>query len=325
MKADIQFIGKIFSPLKDLIASPRQATPNLPPAKVVIFPDYRDGLEKLFKGQKVFLLTWLHLAERDCLKVHPGGDRSVPLHGVFATRSPHRPNPIGLHKVDILKLEEDGIIVHPLEAIDGTYVVDIKPCLAEQDYQGKTIFFPSIYFSQIQKIAFWAWQKELLSGFNGNISVRLEERVLITNSKTFKAELDFKDFSVFDLQKKEFIAGDNPSSEFKMHLSIYENQPKARAVLHTHPPCLNNLFLQGKELLDLSLLETKFIFPRFTKLSEYEPGSLELAQAVGEASKKYQIIYLAKHGLVVWGSELTETFALSEEIESLAKIKLFLA
>ena len=88
------------------------------------------GLMGIKAGDELILLTWLHLAERDVLQVHPRGDLSRPLTGVFATRSPDRPNPIGLHRVSVLEVAGQKLRVLPLEAIDGTPIVDIKPVLA---------------------------------------------------------------------------------------------------------------------------------------------------------------------------------------------------
>ena len=81
-------------------------------------------------GDELIVLTWLHLAERDVLQVHPRGDLARPLTGVFATRSPDRPNPVGLHRVSVLEVMEEKVRVAPLEAIDGTPIVDIKPVLS---------------------------------------------------------------------------------------------------------------------------------------------------------------------------------------------------
>ena len=80
-------------------------------------------------GDELILLTWLHIAQRDVLQVHPRGDINRPLTGVFATRSPDRPNPVGLHRVSVLEVAEHKLRVAPLEAIDGTPLVDIKPAL----------------------------------------------------------------------------------------------------------------------------------------------------------------------------------------------------
>jgi tRNA-Thr(GGU) m(6)t(6)A37 methyltransferase TsaA len=84
-------------------------------------------------GDELILLTWLQLAQRNVLQVHARGDVNRPLNGVFATRSPDRPNPIGLHRVTVLEVMETRLHVAPLEAIDGTPVVDIKPVLARPD------------------------------------------------------------------------------------------------------------------------------------------------------------------------------------------------
>lgn len=88
-----------------------------------------EGLDGIVEGQQVILLTWFHKSSRDVLKLHPRWDKNNPLTGVFATRSPDRPNPIGLHTVTVRKIEENAILVFPLEAIDGTPVIDIKPVL----------------------------------------------------------------------------------------------------------------------------------------------------------------------------------------------------
>jgi tRNA-Thr(GGU) m(6)t(6)A37 methyltransferase TsaA len=91
----------------------------------------REGLRSLQPGDEVIVITWLHRARRDVLRVHPRGDTSRPTEGVFSTRSPHRPNPIGLHRVTIAAIDECRVQVRHLEAIDGTPIVDIKPVLNE--------------------------------------------------------------------------------------------------------------------------------------------------------------------------------------------------
>ena len=88
------------------------------------------GLMGIRAGNELILVTWLHLAQRDVLQVHPRSDPNRPLTGVFATRSPDRPNPVGLHRVTVLEVAEQGLRVGPLEAIDSTPIVDIKPVLA---------------------------------------------------------------------------------------------------------------------------------------------------------------------------------------------------
>ena len=89
----------------------------------------RDGLEGIRAGDEVLVLTWLDRASREVLRVHPRGDASRAQQGVFATRSPDRPNPIGLHRVEVLSIDGVGFLVRNLEALDGTPIVDVKPVL----------------------------------------------------------------------------------------------------------------------------------------------------------------------------------------------------
>ncbi len=126
-------IGIVRSSLKRLEDAPRQGEEGAPEAWVEIYPQFLDALEGIVSGTEVILLTWFHLADRETLQVHPRRDPNRPLTGVFATRSPARPNPIGLHRVTVLEVDrERGIRVKPLEAIDGTPVIDIK--IAQRDF-----------------------------------------------------------------------------------------------------------------------------------------------------------------------------------------------
>ena len=122
-------IGHVASPLTDRAAAPKQAREGTPPADVVLDPAYAEAARDLAVGDEVVLLTWLHEAERDVLVVRPRDDPANPLTGVFSTRSPDRPNPIGVHRVRITAVEDRRIGVDALEAIDGTPVVDLKPVL----------------------------------------------------------------------------------------------------------------------------------------------------------------------------------------------------
>jgi tRNA-Thr(GGU) m(6)t(6)A37 methyltransferase TsaA len=127
-------IGRVHSTLKLRASAPCQAWEGAPDAELEIDPEFVSGLRGVQEGQYVLVLTWLHEAERTVLEVHPRGDRNVPLAGVFATRSPDRPNPIGLHRVKIRAIDYAGRLkVGPLEAIDGTPVLDIKPVLDKSD------------------------------------------------------------------------------------------------------------------------------------------------------------------------------------------------
>jgi tRNA-Thr(GGU) m(6)t(6)A37 methyltransferase TsaA len=125
----LQPVGRVESSLKDRAEAPKQGDEGAPLARVVFRPEYCEAARDLHRGDEVLVLTWLHHGRRDVLSVHPRGDTKRPRQGVFATRSPDRPNPIGLHAVVIEKVEEDSITIHNLEAIDGTPVLDIKPIL----------------------------------------------------------------------------------------------------------------------------------------------------------------------------------------------------
>ena len=122
-------VGRVESPLTDRDRAPRQGDEGAPPARIVFRPEVRQAAAGLRVGDQVLVLSWLHLGRRDVLSVHPRGDPDRPLEGVFSTRSPDRPNPIGLHRVTIVGVEDDAIAVDHLEAIDGTPVLDVKPVL----------------------------------------------------------------------------------------------------------------------------------------------------------------------------------------------------
>jgi tRNA-Thr(GGU) m(6)t(6)A37 methyltransferase TsaA len=130
--AGLTAIGVVESPLTDLDAVPRQGDEGAPDAWLVIVPGFVDALDGLAPGDDVLVLTWFDRARRDVVRVHPRGDRTRAEQGVFATRSPHRPNPIGLHRVTIVAIDGNRVQVRPLEAIDGTPVLDVKPVLGDE-------------------------------------------------------------------------------------------------------------------------------------------------------------------------------------------------
>jgi tRNA-Thr(GGU) m(6)t(6)A37 methyltransferase TsaA len=127
----IKPIGFIRSELTQLEAAPRQGDEGAPEAWLELTPQVAPGLAGITVGDELIVLTWLHLAQRDVLQVHPRDDLDRPLTGVFATRSSDRPNPVGLHRVTVLEVAEQKVRVAPLEAIDGTPIVDIKPVLSD--------------------------------------------------------------------------------------------------------------------------------------------------------------------------------------------------
>jgi len=126
----IEPIGFVRSELTQLEDAPMQGDEGAPEAWLELTSSTAQGLVGIQPGDELIVLTWLHLAERDVLQVHPRGDLARPLTGVFATRSPDRPNPVGLHRVSVLEVVEQKLRVAPLEAIDGTPIVDIKPVLS---------------------------------------------------------------------------------------------------------------------------------------------------------------------------------------------------
>jgi tRNA-Thr(GGU) m(6)t(6)A37 methyltransferase TsaA len=125
----LQTIGRVESVLTDLSAAPRQPDEGAPDAWLVIDERYVSALEGLEPGADVLVFTWLDRADRETLTVHPRGDASRPLTGVFATRAPGRPNPIGLHEVQVLEVVGPRVHVRHLEALDGTPILDLKPAL----------------------------------------------------------------------------------------------------------------------------------------------------------------------------------------------------
>jgi len=125
--AGLTFIGRVDSSLKTLTQCPRQGNEGGPIARVQINPLFQSALKGIKRGSQIVLLTWLDQADRTALQVHPRGNPKKPLTGVFFTRSPNRPNPIGLHEVRVVATKEDGtLVVGPLEALDDTPIIDIK-------------------------------------------------------------------------------------------------------------------------------------------------------------------------------------------------------
>ena len=128
-RAELRPIGLIRSSIRQRSEAPKQGTEGAPDAWLEVNPAVAEGLDGLAAGDDIIVVTWLHRAHRDVLKVHPRSDRSMPLTGVFATRSPDRPNPLGLHPVTVRDVNQSRLRIGPIEAIDGTPVVDIKPVL----------------------------------------------------------------------------------------------------------------------------------------------------------------------------------------------------
>ena len=128
---ELRVLGHGRSPLTDPAAAPRQGDEGAPDAVLELDPAVEGALAGLVPGDEVVVVTWLHLGDRTTLAVHPRGDTSRPVTGVFATRSPDRPNPIGLHRCRVLAVAGARLTVSGLEAVDGTPVVDVKIALGD--------------------------------------------------------------------------------------------------------------------------------------------------------------------------------------------------
>jgi len=124
-------IGWVESPLTERSQAPRQGDEGAPDAWLVFQPEVAEGLRDLAPGAEILVLTWLDRAARDVLVTRPRDDAARPPTGVFSTRSPDRPNPIGLHRVQVIATEGLRILVGPLEALDRTPVIDVKPVMGD--------------------------------------------------------------------------------------------------------------------------------------------------------------------------------------------------
>lgn len=322
-------IGIVRSSLKRLEECPKQGDEGAPEAWVEIFTNFSRGLDSLAEGQMITLATWLHEADRNCLTVHPRGDTSLPQRGVFNTRSPDRPNPLGLHAVRILEIKGNMLRVFPLEALDNTPIVDIKSSRIQRSGEDDLRIdwghgIPNHEADTLREICYRGWKRHLFSGFNGNVSIRMDDRCLITSTGSAKGNLRVGDLAVMDIETGNVLTGESPSSESGMHLEIYRNQPEAQSIVHTHPPKLLALGVHVKnvDILKLPIFESDLIREHLGFAPDHAPGSHALARDAGIAARKHKAIYLERHGLACWGESAAWALSLSEEIEHLAGIHL---
>lgn len=319
-------IGYVRSSFLTLEECPFQGDHNCPPARINIDPAFAEGLEDLKPDQEIIIITLLHKASRQTLKCRPKNDPEKPLRGVFSTRSPNRPNPLGLHQARIISMDTGMLLVHPLEVLDGTPVVDIKPVLKPQEDSHELYrhFSPGDVNALINTSRL-ACVKGLLNGLNGNLSIRKEKTVLITRSGSAKGLLSIDDLCVMDLDSGRVISGSGePSSESGMHREIYRNQPEAGAVAHTHPISILTLdgFIGNFILEGMDLFEAESVSSQLVSVPDHAPGTLELAKAVGSEARNGKCILMRAHGLTCWGTSLPEAICLSDELEALARIQL---
>ncbi|GAU07674.1 tRNA (N6-threonylcarbamoyladenosine(37)-N6)-methyltransferase TrmO [Desulfoplanes formicivorans] len=316
-------IGQVRSPYRNRRECPKQASSSDPASRIEIAPKYMPALHRLEIGQEIIVLTWLDQGDRNVFQCHPKGDPQRAMHGVFATRSPDRPNPIGHHQVTIRDIRDNVLVVHPMEVLDTTPVLDIKPVLLPGSHPDTALPDPAMA-QAIIRTGRDGWMRGLFNGMNGNISLRSGRHMLITGTGSAKGHLATRDLTCMDLETSETVSGPLPSSETPVHLSIYDHQPRASAIVHTHPPHLLALSLSCHtgSLLDLPLFEGKVFADRLTTVPALAPGTTELGQAVGHVSRAHSCIFMENHGLVVWAPTLVQALALTEEIESLARIRL---
>jgi len=129
---ELRAVGHVESPLADRSAAPRQGDEGSPESVLVFDEAVADALTDVQPGADMLLFTWLHQGDRNVLRVHPRGESARPEEGVFSTRSPDRPNPIGLHRVQVVAVDGLRVRVRDLEAVDGTPIVDLKPVLGSE-------------------------------------------------------------------------------------------------------------------------------------------------------------------------------------------------
>lgn len=321
----LQPIGYVESSFTELKDCPFQGDETCPPASIHIESGFSRGLMGLEPGQDIVILTFLDRAGRDTLQCRPRNDPNNPIRGVFATRSPNRPNPLGLHQVKIISMEKDVLVVHPLEVLNKTAVIDIKPALVKKKEHALYRYFSRNQVNNLINCSIQACAKGLLSGLNGNLSIKKEGHVLITRSGSAKGLLTTDDLCVLELRTGKIIYGrGKPSTESGMHLEIYRNQPEAKAIAHTHPVNILSLErLKGDCLLEsVNLFEARTIKSQLSSVPGYNPGTIELAKAVGLKAKQSKCILMRAHGLTCWGANLAEASGLGDELEALARIEL---
>lgn len=315
-------IGTVRSHLVSREQCPKYGDASMPPIWIDLAPDFEPAATDLQVGDAVLVLTWMHQGDQSVLRCHPRGNPDLPMRGIFSTRSPDRPTPIGLHPVRIVGREGLRLKVHPLEVIDGTPVIDIKPDNAAAPGQAE---FSSLVNPETGQAILAAgrdgWLRGLFAGFNGNVSMRQGERVVITATGSAKGHLSPRDLAVVDLATGAPLSSARASSELAVHLEIYRNQPQTKAIVHTHPPKLLALSLRGEgPLLDLTLFEGRVFADKLTRVPAHRPGTAELAQAVGLACRDFEAVFMDNHGLVCRGGSMIQALGLCEELESLAGI-----
>ncbi len=186
--------------------------------------------------------------------------------------------------------------------------------------------------NSIKKTCYKAWQRQLLSGFNGNVSIRQGHEITITRSGAAKGALRTQDICVLNLQG-ELLSGAKPSSEASMHVRIYAQRPDVEAIVHCHPRHLlaleiylstvhSSLQSLQENFLKIPIFEAQMLKDSLAFAPDFAPGSEELAQTVAECATHHDAIWMAQHGLTCVGKDAVSALALAEELEHLAAVQL---
>ena len=334
------YIGKMHTPFASAEDCPRHGDDSLSQGVVEVFAPFVPALGTLVVDQEITLITWLHRADRTVLVTWPRGDFSRPKRGVFNTRSPARPNPLGLHDVRILEImppEASGNVrlrVAHVDMINGTPLVDIKSSSSQRNLApaeqpvSEAALFGNIRHREMEAVAAAcrdAWQRGLFGGLSGNVSVRAGRCCLITRTGCAKSRLGPEDFSLLDIAEARPVAGAEPSSEAALHCAVYRAHNRIEAVAHTHPPHLLALEAVCPELFlarENAAYEREQFIARLARVPALSPGSPELAEAVAAVCRAAPAIWMQRHGLVCLGKNPTEALALAEEYDHLAQVEL---
>lgn len=314
--AGLFYVGRVRSSIKAVGEGPKQGTEGAPEAWIEIDPAFAPALDGLVPGQEVELLTWLHLADRTYLKVHPRGDRNNPLEGVFNTRSPDRPNPIGLHRVTILERTQtetlrDRIRVHPLEAVDGTPVIDIKPVLKQGGRSG----LPDKACSTLKESCAALAAAGFMPGSSGSASIRLGPTVYLTRREAPKIRLAEQDVTALDIGTGKRLEQGRPDPDSLLHLAVYDAREDVRGAILIQPPAMMAALRHGvPDIADLPSTRGRILASRFRVLEAAAPRSEAQAGAVAEAAADSDALLLPGHGLLCFGPSLTDAEAMAGEI-----------
>ncbi len=302
---------------------------------IAVDPEYADALAGLKVGQEAIVLTWRLPADRSRLTFRPVDDPDSPLKGVFTSRTPDRPNPVGFSRVRILAIEEGRELrVSGLHAADMTPVIDIQPLAeAKSDTKPATgqetpswgLGVPSEAAEELREVCRRAYAAGLMPGTSGDASVRLGNVIVITAPGAIKADLRPGDLTPLDLRTGKRLGPGRPSAEAPMHLELYDAQPQAWAVLHLHPPHLTALALHLNWDEEIPLPPSAWanhLSNRLAHVEDHPPGTPTLFGAVAKMARNFQALSLGGDGLVCWAEEPRRALALAEELETLARIHL---